>query len=123
MAEGDYDLLVRIDSYRNEGHRSASGCCDFSFFGLCKFNCDNYFLLCLRPAGFSELDTSCPSGQLATGEVGGDDLRFSSVVGDLTNPVQFQVTGQWTVSLVARCQFSSLKFCWFSHITCRALFS
>lgn len=90
---------MRVNRYTNSGHRDEGGCCDLGIpFGSCIGNCDNYFLLCLRPPGFSYEDKTCPSGHFRSGLVGGDDLTFSDSVGVLSNPVVFRQSGQWRVS-------------------------
>lgn len=96
FVQGNYEFHVRVSRYRNENHRDAQGCCDL-FCGTC----DNYFFLCLRPSRFSSRDQTCPNGQRLTGEVGGDHLTFTDVLGDIPNPVLFSVPGPWSVCELA----------------------
>ena len=98
LVRGGYELRVRAHSYSNPSHRHArGGCCD----NPCSNHCDNYFVFCLRPAGYSHQIWRCPLGVIRTGEVGGDSLTFGSRIGrNQQNPMVFSNSGNWPVSFV-----------------------
>ena len=94
QVRGDYNVSVRISHYSNREHRLYNGrCCDppISFFWGCLGDCDNYFVVCVGEGS----EGVCRY----TGEVGrSDSISFYSQIGDLTNPISFNINDTWTVS-------------------------
>ena len=105
LVRGGYELRMRALSYSNPSHRHArGGCCD----DPCSNHCDNYFVFCLRPAGYSHQIWRCPLGVIYTGEVGGDSLTFGSLIGmNQQNPILFSNSGNWPVSFIDGQDFST----------------
>ena len=98
-AEGDYEVHVQVNTYQNQVHRHSQRCCGIFTdpLGNCLFECDNYFLFCLRPFGFNRLDKTCPSAQAQTEQREGDDVTFGEFIGGHPNPVILEVSGRWEV--------------------------
>ena len=100
--EADYRLVINALSYENPSHRRIDGrCCDLSL--SCRNPCDTHLDFCLRPPGYSEdewPENDCPLGEYPTGEVGGDDITFGESIGNLDNPFNVPVQGDWMVRLV-----------------------
>lgn len=66
VVNGNYVFKINLVSLINPTDRIATGeccvCCDIG--GVCINQCDMVMRICLRPAGFSELDPSCPLVEL-----------------------------------------------------------
>ena len=73
VVHGNYVFKVNLVSIINPTDRTANGeccvCCEIG--GVCINQCDMVLRFCLRPAGFSEFDPSCPLVELR----GPDDPR------------------------------------------------
>lgn len=66
VVNGNYVFKINLVSLINPTDRIATGeccvCCEIG--GVCINQCDMVMRICLRPAGFSELDPSCPLVEL-----------------------------------------------------------
>ena len=107
----EYQLEAYLSSYSNPTHQQAEAqCCDAG----CNNDCDNLFLFCLREAGHSQDDESCPLGMMSTRDTLTDQEVFE--LGDgldrrVTNPLAFTGESAWPVS------FESVLFIIESYVT------
>lgn len=90
-AEGTYYFFVELESYSNPSNRDHDGgCCDPD----CG-SCDNYFIFCLRQAGYDRNSNGCPYGSSSSSAnvESGSSLVFSTgssaLASGVPNPVQF----------------------------------
>lgn len=95
---GTYYFYVELQWFSNPMNRDHDGgCCDPG----CG-NCDNYFIFCLRQAGYDEASDVCPYGTFSTAANlrSGSYLEFQSGVNlasNVPNPVRFAGSA-WPVS-------------------------
>ena len=109
-AEASYDFYVELQSFSNPSNQDHDGgCCDFN----CG-TCDNYFVLCLRQAGFNEGSNSCPYGthSTAANPVSGSSLQFNTghdaLAPNIPNPARYG-GAVWPVSLKAHVQKCEMR--------------
>lgn len=112
-----YVLQVKAVSWNGTGFNALGECCDgytWKWNTLrCDKSCDNSFLFCLRPFGYSKTSEHCPMGSFQTGILGANSISFnSSTIGaSFSNPMNF--TGsKWTVcnSLVLLVIIQSIEY-------------
>lgn len=86
-------------SYKNPSHHDFDDSdCDPRLIGA---ECDTHLRFCFRPPGYYSSaigEHNCPLGERLPGSVGGDNIRFSDMVGNLDNPFSISVQGSWLVS-------------------------
>ncbi len=107
----DYQVEVRFFRYWNPSHRRDSGqCCDGG--GGCGNFCDNFFQICViqeggrcgdQPAPFLVERRDAMLHDDGTFITNNDDLMFEEgeeAVQGLPNPMLFNISGPWPVSVV-----------------------
>ena len=97
-SEGSYRLRMRAVSWSGNGRDANGECCECCPLLGCIDNCDNYFIFCKRPHGYDTSSEECPGGSYQTGDLGGDNVTFSSPIDSgVPNPLVFTGTS-WPVS-------------------------
>lgn len=99
MCIGDYRFEVILESYTNPSHKLVDGsCCNVFDYDCYRTTCNNLFIFCVRPYGYTGHNLECPnpSQKYITSVIANDNISFvdrkelNYIEANMTNPLTFE---------------------------------